>query len=324
MSQLSVESDCPICLSPRALQLAHRFEEDSYYVVRCKACCVETILPHPTSRLLKEFYSDYHNTRTAEEQMPLLIGRSVELLEVLLSHLPLAPGRKPLRYMEVGFGNGASLLAAAQLGMEAVGFDLDPSNVREVTQRAQSRGLSVQLRCGDIAEAIEGTEPVDFVKASQLIEHLIDPASFVRSILKVMTPRGYLYLECPNNNAAFLRIKNRLRKRFARMNFYNSLKIGEHLWGFSQSGMNRLLRLSGYEVVFCSSYPLRHRYFQPENLFWYPSVRSGVAEAFSRRQAFPLLKSMIPVFDGLASFALSEGIGLATLARKQDEVESNG
>lgn len=315
MAQLSVGSDCPICLSRRSLQPAHRFEEDSYYAVRCNVCGVETILPHPDSSQLKEFYSDYHNIRTAEEQIPFLIDRSVELLQALQPRLSLSPGKR-LRYMEVGFGNGASLLAAAQLGMEVLGFDLDPSNVREVGDRATARGLEVELRCGDIAEAIAEMESVDFVKASQLIEHLIDPTNFVRSISNLMMPGGYLYLECPNNNAAFLRIKNRLRKRFARMNFYNSLKIGEHLWGFTRPAMTRLLDLSGYEVVFCSSYPLRHRYLQPENLFWYPDPWSGAAESFSTRHAYPFLKSLIPLFDKLAWRALGGGIGLTALARK--------
>src|SRR5215831_17948996 len=89
-----------------------------------------------------------------------------------------------------------------------------------------------------------------------IIEHMIDPVGFVTGAFDLLSDRGYLYIECPNNLALFLKLKNRLRRKFGRMNFYNSLEIGEHLWGFSQRSMTMFMRVCGYDVVFCKDYPM--------------------------------------------------------------------
>jgi SAM-dependent methyltransferase len=189
--------------------------------------------------------------------------------------------------------------------------------VSDVSRRAKSLGLSVHIQCGDAANlALEKGETFDFIKASQIIEHLIDPVGFVDSMSGLLSSDGYLYLECPNNSAAFLQIKNRLRRRFRRMDFYNSLRIKQHLWGFNRASMTELLRAHGYDIVFCRDYPVRHSYLQPENRLWYPSLISGASQSFSRGQPYALLKSLIVIFDWAASLTLSGGLGLAALGRK--------
>jgi 2-polyprenyl-3-methyl-5-hydroxy-6-metoxy-1,4-benzoquinol methylase len=311
-----VDSDCPSCRASSSLKVVHRFEDDRHFVVACTNCSVQTILPHPTSSDVSEFYTNYHNTRTPDEQMPFLIEKSVNLFERLRKEGHLPSDLRTVRYLEAGFGNGASVVAAAQLGMQTVGFDLDPNNVSDVARRLKDRDLHAHIQCGDINQLIK-CETVDFIKASQIIEHLIDPVGFVSSTSRLLSPNGYLYMECPNNSATFLQVKNLLRKPFGRMRFYNSLSVSEHLWGFNRASMTELLHSCGYEIVFCRDYPVRHKYLQPQTYFWYPSLLSGVMQSLSQRRAYPLLKSLIGVFDLAASVTLAEGIGLATLARKR-------
>lgn len=314
---MGLSGDCPICQTKSSLRLLHRFEDDPHYVVGCGVCSAQTIVPHPEREELKEYYLGYRTTRTPDEQMPLLIEKSIELFNGLSEHLSPPPDFRDVRYMEIGFGNGASILAAAQLGMQTFGFDLDPNNVSDVSRRGKSLGLDVRIEWGDANRAIEQGDVVDLIKASHVIEHLIDPVAFVNSISDVLSRNGYLFIECPNNSAFFFKIKNWLRKPFRRTDFYNSLRLKEHLWGFNRRSMAALLRARGFEIVFCRDYSFRHRYFQPENSLWYPSVASGVGLCFSEGQLYPLLKSSIPVFDRAASLAFSGGSGLALLARKR-------
>jgi 2-polyprenyl-3-methyl-5-hydroxy-6-metoxy-1,4-benzoquinol methylase len=63
--------------------------------------------------------------------------------------------------------------------METYGYDLCHDNVLDVSRRAQSLGLTVQLYYGDIDEALARGDTFDFIKASQVIEHMIDPVGFV-------------------------------------------------------------------------------------------------------------------------------------------------
>jgi SAM-dependent methyltransferase len=200
--------------------------------------------------------------------------------------------------------------------MQTVGFDLDPNNVSDVVRRLKDRDLHARIQYGD-ADQLNKSELVDFVKASHIIEHLIDPVAFVNRTARLLSPGGYLYMECPNNSATFYRVKNPLRKPFGRMQYYNSLRVRHHLWGFNRTSMTELLRACGYEVVFCRDYPIRHKFLQPENCFWYPSLTSGVMQFLSQRGTYPLLKSLIGVFDLAASATLAEGMGLVALARKR-------
>jgi len=308
--------ECPLCHAASSISTVYRFEEDAHYVVACSTCLVQTILPHPSRTELTEFYENYHNTRTDDEVMPFLIAGNAELLADLRKRYGVAAGSS-VRYLEIGFGNGASLLAAAQAGFECVGLDLDPGNIADVERRAKQLGLEITLRAGDGNTDLSSDRAFHLIKASQLIEHLIDPAAFVRSMALMLTSDGCLYLECPNNSALFLRLKNRLRRRYARLNFYNSLKLSEHLWGFNRRSMTTLLVRAGLDVVFCQDYPVRHRFYQPENLIWYPTLTAGLRESFRKKKPYPLLKSLIPLFDGAASALGLGGIGLATMARKR-------
>lgn len=311
--------DCPVCRQSASLRILHRFEQDAHCVVGCTACTVQTILPHPTSAALKEYYSNYQTTRTPEQQIPFLIARHAQLFECLRTQWKV-PSAKGTRYLEVGFGNGSSLLAAAQMGMNAFGYDLDPNNVSDVRRRAELLNLPVHVQRGDLNEALGACardEKYDLVRASQIIEHVINPVKFIDTMSALLAPGGYLYLDCPNNAASFLRIKNWLRRPFGRMDFYNSLKLSEHLWGFNRTSMNHLLRGGGFDVVFCTDYPVRHPYFQPENRYWYPSLPSGMRQSISERKAYPFLKSLIAAFDRVMSLTVSGGIGLAALARKR-------
>jgi SAM-dependent methyltransferase len=325
MDKIVEGGDCLVCQAGSSIGLLHQFEDDPHYVVVCSACSVQTIRPLPTTDELKDYYSNYPTTQTDKEQLQFLIDRHVELFEYLATWVRPQPiAGQPIRYLEVGFGNGASILAAAQIGMECSGFDLGPSNVSEVQARAKDRGLKLDVWTGDGSVGQELGKTFDFIKASQVIEHLIDPVTFVRSMQKLLAPGGFLYLECPNNAAAFYTIKNKLRRRFNRMDFYNSMRLTEHLWGFNQKSMQRLLQANDLDVVLCKDYSLRHRFFQPEHLHWYPSLGSGLSQALSRKNPYPFLKSMIAIFDQLASRVASSGLGLTVLSRKRLTVPDAG
>ena len=316
MDRMVETSDCQVCRAADSVRVLHQFEGDPHYVVICGACSVQTIRPLPTTAELEQYYLDYQTTQTDDRRLEFLIERHVELFEHLKQWIKPQTCGRATRYLEVGFGNGASILAAAQAGMECSGFDLGPFNVAEVQRRAADRGLKMNVWAADGSVVQELGQTFDFIKASQVIEHLLDPVTFVGSMEKLLAPGGLLYLECPNNAAAFYLIKNQMRRRFNRMDFYNSMRLSEHLWGFNRTSMTRLLEIHGLHVVFCKTYTLRHRFLQPEHLLWYPSLLSGLGQAFSRKHPYPFLKSLIASFDQAAGALAASGLGLAALSQK--------
>jgi SAM-dependent methyltransferase len=76
----------------------------------------------------------------------------------------------------------------------------------------------------------------DLILASHLIEHLTDPAAFVREARRICAPGGYFFVTTPNI-AGFQARLFRGRWRSA---------IFDHLYLFSVKTLSRLLREQGF------------------------------------------------------------------------------
>lgn len=307
---------CQICGLSLIVKIAP-FDSPAHHVVHCHACGHETLRPLPTADELALYYSDYSTTKTSDAELRFLYERSLEFFENFVANTDLKgtdlSGRN---YLEIGFGNGAGLFAAAASGFRTFGVDLDESSVARARTVAPAFDVSVECSSGTIDDYRRDIE-FHVVKASQVIEHTLDPLKFLQQIAVLQPVGGYLVLEFPNNDAAFWALKNLLRKRYGRMNFYKSLKIGEHLSGFTRESIAILLRKAGYRLLRCRDYPMRHRFLQPENLLWYPSLLEGVAESARTRDPYHLLKSLIPVFDHVASNIAGSGTHLYVWAEKK-------
>jgi SAM-dependent methyltransferase len=309
------ELRCPICGASDVTRCSP-FEATQFWVISCRTCRHEAIRPLPSAEQLRHFYSGYPTTRTPVADLDFLVERSLEFLRDFVAATGLQARRLPeLNYLELGFGNGASLFAAAQTGFRAHGIDLDPAGVARARERAAQYGLDIECEAASI-EAYRTDRPFHVVKASQIIEHTLDPGAFLSEISARQPPGGYLIVECPNNDGAFWRVKNLLRRRYGRMNYFSSLKIGEHLSGFTRRSLTLALGAAGYRIVRCHDYPMRHRWLQPENLLWYPSLREGISRTMRDGSAYHVQKALIALFDRAASACAGMGTHLAVWAQK--------
>jgi SAM-dependent methyltransferase len=103
-------------------------------------------------------------------------------------------GPEPLDVLELGCGTGHFLAAAAARGHRAVGIDFTDMAVAE----AQSRGL--RAICGGfdaLASHVGPDARFDAVVCFHVIEHLADPAGFLRALEPWLRPGARLFLSCP-------------------------------------------------------------------------------------------------------------------------------
>ena len=316
MSQLETEVNrtCAVCGSTE-LTVHTVFLEARDTVVHCMGCGTEFLEPTPSIAELEAYYSGYGTTETSETEFEFLFTQARTYFKQL-SGLPInGSGRKP-KFLEVGFGHGASLVAAASLGFEAYGVDLDRAAIKSVVERAGKYGTAVKCIHGDI-NSVSSDLSFDLIKASQVIEHTLQPVQFVQQLYLRQPVGGRLLLECPNNEAAFWYVKNLLRGRYQRMNFYKSLKLSEHLTGFTKKSIQLLLTNAGYEIKQFRDYALRDRTYHHENLLWYPNLSDGVKRTLRQRDSYHFLKSLIPVFDSVASRVYGSGTHMALTAEKR-------
>jgi 2-polyprenyl-6-hydroxyphenyl methylase/3-demethylubiquinone-9 3-methyltransferase len=97
---------------------------------------------------------------------------------------------------DIGCGAGLLCEPLARLGAEVVGIDAAPENVAAARLHADGQGLAIDYRTGSID--VIGTEPFDLITSLEVVEHVDDPAAFVRGLAGALAPGGLLILSTPN------------------------------------------------------------------------------------------------------------------------------
>jgi 2-polyprenyl-6-hydroxyphenyl methylase / 3-demethylubiquinone-9 3-methyltransferase len=108
---------------------------------------------------------------------------------------PLA-GRTAL---DLGCGAGLLCEPLARLGARVTGVDAAPENIVAAEAHAALTGLAIDYRPGSVA-AVAG-ERFDLVTSLEVIEHVDDPAAFVRGLAAALAPGGLMVLSTPNRSA---------------------------------------------------------------------------------------------------------------------------
>lgn len=107
------------------------------------------------------------------------------------SRTPLS-GRSVL---DVGCGAGLLAEPLARLGGKVTGLDASPEVISVARDHAEAMNLDIEYRAGDVQE-LEGR--FDLVTAMEVVEHVRDPAIFVKALSKRLAPGGLLIMSTPN------------------------------------------------------------------------------------------------------------------------------
>jgi len=95
--------------------------------------------------------------------------------------------------LDVGCGGGEFLSGIAPSASRAVGVEWSSGAA------ARARALGLDVREGELAVcAAEFAGAFDAVCAFHVLEHLADPAGFLRSLRRCLRPGGFLFLSVPN------------------------------------------------------------------------------------------------------------------------------
>jgi 2-polyprenyl-6-hydroxyphenyl methylase / 3-demethylubiquinone-9 3-methyltransferase len=97
---------------------------------------------------------------------------------------------------DVGCGAGLLCEPLARLGAEVVGIDAAPENIAAARLHAEGQGLAIDYRTGSID--VLGAEPFDLITSLEVVEHVDNPAAFVRCLADALAPGGLMILSTPN------------------------------------------------------------------------------------------------------------------------------
>lgn len=300
---------CEVCDQERDIHPVARLI-DNYVVLRCGNCSVKNIYPIPDDHELKEYYSGYYLTRDDFAKEEKLIGHHGPIYEYLTSKV----GKdEPISFLDFGFGAGHFIKLLSRKNVIVSGFDLSEQNRQQIREYNDRNGTDIGLP--DIFSSRGGNEEVrfDVITMFQVLEHLNKPRETLEHLASCLNEGGYIYLECPNNDALINNVKNIINKLLRRKKYYDSLKPPEHIFGYNRKSMSILFESLGFEIIDLDDYFLADGVHQVEGIYWWPPLTRN-------RQIYHplwLAKSLMQFTDRALSKFFKGGSGLYMLARKK-------
>jgi SAM-dependent methyltransferase len=226
----------PCALCGAEIFRPHLFCEGFFYV-RCVRCGLVQINPQPLDTAIAARYQDsrgedYLRYELANEAAFLRL-QELALEDAGFPALEAALKKRGTpRVLDVGCATGALLANLRNRGWNVTGVEISPSAV----YARRERGLDV--RQVSLEKNHFPSNCFDLILASHLIEHLNDPAGFVREACRICAPGGYLLLTTPNIAGFQARLFGS-RWRSA---------IFDHLYLFSVKTLSALLSEAGFKV----------------------------------------------------------------------------
>jgi len=116
-----------------------------------------------------------------------------------------AGARKPfegLRVLDIGCGGGLVSEPMARLGAKMTSVDASEANIKTAMTHARQGGLDIDFRAGTVEALIENGEAgFDVVLNLEVVEHVADPAQFLKDCASLVKPGGLMIVATLNRTA---------------------------------------------------------------------------------------------------------------------------
>ena len=212
---------------------------EGFHFVRCAGCGLVQANPQPTKAAIRLRYREGHGkdylAYELENEASFL---NLQLLALADAGFPSLEtelrGRldRPPRILDVGCATGALLEHLQRRGWDCTGVELSAPQA----EYARRRGLRIFDTPLEQVGLPDGG--FDLVTASHLIEHLNEPADFVREVRRILSPGGRFIATTPNIDG--------LQARLFRGAWRSA--IFDHLYLFSRNTLGALLLRTGFIV----------------------------------------------------------------------------
>lgn len=110
------------------------------------------------------------------------------------SSLPL----KGLKILDIGCGGGLITEPLARLGGGITGIDASEATIEVARRHARSSGLAIDYHMSSIEDLAKKAVRYDVVMALEVVEHVADSASFLKTLAGLLKPNGLAIMSTLN------------------------------------------------------------------------------------------------------------------------------
>jgi SAM-dependent methyltransferase len=213
-----------------------RYGKDGFQLVICPECTQAFVSPRLTEEGRLELYGDpdYHEegvygSGSARRLQRTWIRGRLDLIEDALE------GGEVPSVFEIGCGYGPFLGEARERGFSVGGLEYSSFAAGKAGEE-----LGVEIHVGEVEHLDTGDDRYDAVAFWDVLEHVPDPAAFMRKVVGITAPGGVVALSCPYFDSLPARL---LRARWW------TFKPHKHIWHFTTDTLLRLLRESGLDPL---------------------------------------------------------------------------
>ncbi len=179
--------------------------------------------------------------------------------------------------LDAGCGVGGTSAALHARGADVIAVDCDAARLAALNERLPD----VETERSDLEELPYPDASFDAIVLQDVIEHVASPALVLAELVRVLTPRGLLYLSTPNRNAlsniisdphfglpfASLKSRAELRKTLRAKRPADAERDDlAQLLSFTE--LTGLLHASGLRESFINRAMARRMFETPESLVW--------------------------------------------------------
>jgi SAM-dependent methyltransferase len=242
LNNLLNKSCCEVCGGKKFSPLYGKCRgEGILFNYICEECGFIFVLPRPESQAVDSFYRGDEfrkefplpNTQQIRENERGHLVR-FKLLQQIADELNVDLGGKSL---DIGSGLGFFVKLCQDFGFKAVGIDPGAKWLEYGKLR-----YGVNLKCCSLEEYVERGR-FDLISCTQVLEHVLNPAVFLRDIRSLLKDDGMLFIDVPG-----------IDKRYASI---SDFFWPPHVNTFSKISLRRILAETGFKPLWIDYSPLR-------------------------------------------------------------------